>query len=213
MTQESNAKPVHHARAIAEVFPPWAIWGALAVALGIAYFLAVRLSLALLLDPDGVAVFWPAAGIAAGALISVGPAARFPVIVGVMAATILGNLLSDRNISSSIVFAACNAGEAVIVAGLIGRFFGSPFSLDLLHRVLGLFAAAIVGPAVSGIGGTLGYVLFHSSTTSVLTIWYHWFASDAIGIVTVAPLLIALEYCAGWNRAERSSKPLRPWCR
>ena len=40
----------------------------LAVAVGIAYFLAARLSLALL--ADGVAVFWPASGVAAGALIA-----------------------------------------------------------------------------------------------------------------------------------------------
>jgi signal transduction histidine kinase/ActR/RegA family two-component response regulator len=192
MIREFQAKPVCYARVLAEVFSLVAIWGAFTVALGIAYFLAARLSLALLLETDGVAVFWPAAGIAAGAVISVGSAARFPVIVGVMAATIFGNLLSDRNIWSSIVFAACNAGEAVLVAGLIERFFGSPFSLDRLNRVLGLFAAAVIGPAVSGIGGTLGYVLFHSSTTPALTIWYHWFASDAIGIITVAPLLIVL---------------------
>ncbi len=198
MTREFRSPPPTEdwarldAGAFAEVLPPWAIWGALTVALGIAYFLAARLSLALLLEPDGVAVFWPAAGIAAGAVISIGSTARLPVIAGVMAATILGNLLSDRNIYSSIVFAVCNAGEAMLVAGLIERFFGSPFSLDRLHRVVGLFAAAVVGPAVSGIGGSLGYVLFHSSTTSALTIWYHWFASDAIGIITVAPPLIAL---------------------
>ena len=35
-------------------------------------------------------------------------------------------------------------------------------------------------------------MLFHSSTASALTIWQHWFASDAIGIITVAPLLIGL---------------------
>jgi hypothetical protein len=33
----------------------------LAVAVGIAYFVAAQLSLALLAKPDGVAVFWPAA--------------------------------------------------------------------------------------------------------------------------------------------------------
>ena len=189
---DSHAKPVHHAQALAEVLSPWAISGALTAALGIVYFLAARLSLALVLEPDGVAVFWPAAGIAAGALISFGSAARFSVIVGVMVATILGNLLSDRNIWSSIVFAACNAGEAVLVASLIERFFGSPFSVDRLHGVFALFAAAIIGAAVSGIGGTLGYLLFHRSTTSALTIWCHWFASDAIGIITVTPLVIAL---------------------
>ena len=39
----------------------------LAVAVGITYFAAARLSLALLANPEGVAVFWPAAGVSAGA--------------------------------------------------------------------------------------------------------------------------------------------------
>jgi PAS domain S-box-containing protein len=61
--------------------------------------------------------------------------------------------------------------------------------------LLGLLWAAMVGTAVSGIGGAAGYLLFHS-TAPVLTIWYHWFASDAIGIVTVAPLLSGLASAA-----------------
>ena len=192
MLRESEGKSLQSVPALVEACPPWVISIALTVALSIAYFSAARLSLALILQPDGVAVFWPAAGVAAGAIISIGSAARVPVIVGTIAATIAANLLGDRNILSSIVFALCNAGEAVLVAGLIERFFGSSFSLDRLPRVLGLFAAAIIGPAVSGIGGTLGYVLFHSSTAPAPIIWQHWFASDAIGILTVAPLLIGL---------------------
>jgi PAS domain S-box-containing protein len=164
----------------------------LAIAVGIAYFLAARLSLELLTKPDGVAVFWPAAGIATGVLIAFGPRARLPVAAGTMVATIVANLLGDRDIWSAIVFALCNAGEALFIAGLIDLYFGSSFNLDRLRNVLGLLAAVIVGTGVSGIGGTLGYVVFHSSKASVLTIWYHWFASDGLGIVTVAPLLIGL---------------------
>jgi len=163
-----------------------------AVAVGVAYFLAARLSLALLTKPDGVAVFWPAAGVAAGTLIAVGPSARWPVVAGAMAATIVANLLGDRSIWSAIVFAVCNAGEAVIVAALIQRYFGAAFNLGTLSYVLGFLAAVVAGTAISGIGGTLGYVLFHSSTAPALTIWYHWFTSDALGIITVAPLLIGL---------------------
>jgi len=163
-----------------------------AILLGAAYFVAARLSLALLTKPDGVAVFWPAAGIAAGMLIALGPGARWPVVAGAMAATIAANLLGDRTIWGAIVFAFCNAGEAVIVAGLIERYLGSNFELDRLSHVLGFLGATIAGTAVSGIGGTLGYVFFHHSTAPVLTIWHHWFTSDALGIVTVAPLLIGL---------------------
>ena len=50
--------------------------------------------------------------------------------------------------------------------------------------------AIIRALAVSGVGGTLGYLLFHQSTATALTIWHHWFTSDAIGIIAVAPLLI-----------------------
>src|SRR5215469_18367236 len=86
---------------------PWAfsIW--LPLAVGAVYYLAARLGLALLTNPDGVAVFWPAAGIAAGVLIRMGPVARIAVVVGTVAGTIAANLLGDRNFWSAIVFAAC----------------------------------------------------------------------------------------------------------
>ena len=174
----------------------------LAVAVGIAYFLAARLSLALLTKADGVAVFWPASGVAAGILIALGPAARLPVIAGAVGATIAANLLGDRtSLERSVVFALCNAGEAVLAAAIVERYFGSGFSLGRLRHVLGLLAAAIVATAVSGIGGVLGFKLFHSATAPVLTIWQHWFASDALGILTVAPLFIGL----GFSRARSAA--------
>ncbi len=169
----------------------------LAIAVGVFYFLAARLSLALITKPDGVAVFWPAAGVSSGVLIALGPGARLPVAAGAIGATILAHLLAgDPLIWSAIVFALCNAGEAVLTAWLIERYFGVDFALDKLRNVLGLLAAAIVGTAVSGIGGTVGYVLFQSSPASILTIWHHWFTSDALGIITVAPLLIGLASAA-----------------
>jgi PAS domain S-box-containing protein len=158
----------------------------------LAYFFAARLSLALLVPVDGVAVFWPAAGVASGILIALGSAARWTVVVGVVAATIAANLLGDRNIWNSVFSAVANAGEAVIVAGLIHRFCGSPFELNELRRVLALFAATIAGTSLSGIAGTVGFMLFHGSTASPPVIWLHWFSSDAIGTIAVAPLAIGL---------------------
>jgi PAS domain S-box-containing protein len=173
--------------------PPWALFVVATVAVAIAYFLSARLSLALLEKPDGVAAFWPAAGVASGVLIVAGTVARWPVIVGVMAATLVANLLGDRNLWSAILFAAANAIEAAIVAGLIERFYGSRFELNTLRRVIGLFAATIAGTGVSGIVGTIGFVWFHGdATASIPTVWFHWFASDGLGTLTVAPLVIGL---------------------
>ena len=131
----------------------------LAVLVGGIYILSAKLSLALL-TPDGVAVFWPAADVAAGALIALGPRARWAVATGTVVATIVANLLGDRNLLSSVVFALCNAGEALLAAGLIDHYFGSPFSLDRLRHVLGLVGAAIVAAALSGIGGALCLLLW-----------------------------------------------------
>ena len=172
--------------------PPWANFVLSTLAVAVAYFLAARLSLALLGKADGVAVFWPAAGVSCGLLIVAGSAGRWPVIIGVMAATIAANLLGDRNLSSSVFFAVANAGEATIIAGLVDRWYGRPFELDRLRRVIGLFAATTVGTAASGVIGTMGFVWFHSQTADVPTVWLDWWASDALGALTVAPLVIGL---------------------
>ena len=170
----------------------WVTSIGIAAAVGLAYFLAAKLSLGLLMKPGGVAVFWPAAGISSGVLIALGPRARWLVAAGVMAATVAANLMGDRNIWASTAFALCNAAEALITAGLIQHYFGTGFRLDRLRQVLSLLAAAVVGTVISGIGGAVAYKLFHSPTVSMLTIWWQWFASDAVGIVAVAPLVIGL---------------------
>jgi PAS domain S-box-containing protein len=173
-------------------FPPGMSPLGLALAVSVLYFLGAHLGLALLTQPDGVAVFWPAAGISAGMLVAFGPRARWPVAHGVMVATVLANLLSDRNLGATLVFVLCNAGEAILFAWLITQHFGSRFSLGSVRNVVGLFGAATVASAVSGIGGTLGFLLFHHSGTPFQITWLNWFASDALGLVTVAPLIVGL---------------------
>ena len=65
-----------HRQVVAEGRPEWQRAGPifLTVAVGVAYFLAARLSLSLMTQP-GVAVFWPAAGVASGTVIAFGRAA------------------------------------------------------------------------------------------------------------------------------------------
>jgi PAS domain S-box-containing protein len=174
-----------------------------AVALGVAYFLSARLGLALLVEPEDVAVFWPASGIAAGILIALGPGVRVPVAASVFVATLAANLLSDRTIWSALAFGLCNAGEALLTAWLIGRRFGPVFKLDDLRRVVGFLAAAVIGSGVAAVGATVAMWQFQDSTVALPSVWGAWFASDALGIITVAPLLI--EFAA----AVRDRPPAR----
>jgi len=170
----------------------WVASAQLAIAIFVAYFLAARLGLFLQTHPDGVAVFWPAAGVSSGILIALGRHARWPVAIGVIAATFAANLTSDRTIWSSSAFALCNAGEALLIAWLIERYVSRDFTLTRLRHVAGFLAAALVGTAVSGVAGALAYKLLHSPDVPFLITWRHWFASDAIGIITVAPMMLGL---------------------
>src|SRR2546423_15477512 len=88
-------------RLLAVADPTWRWVSAIgfAVAVGIAYFLAARLSLSLLTKSDGVAVFWPASGVAAGVLIAVGRGVRWPGGIGGMAATNGGHLFGERAVA------------------------------------------------------------------------------------------------------------------
>jgi PAS domain S-box-containing protein len=170
---------------------PWLGAVGLTIAVSFAYFLAAQLSLALL-APDGVALFWPAAGIAAGVLIALGREARLPVAGGAFAAAAVANLLGDRTIWGSCAFALCDAGEALLAGLLAERYLGPEISLGRLRDVLGLLGAAIAATAVSAIGGMIGYRLFHSPATGLSTTWLHWFASDAVGMIIMAPPVIGI---------------------
>jgi signal transduction histidine kinase len=164
----------------------------LAAAVGLGYFLAAHLSVRLILEPEGVAVFWPAAGISSGILIALGPHARWPVLAGVIVATVATHLIIKDPVWAGVALGLCNAAEALVTAGLIQRYFGAGFDLVRLRGVFGLLAAAVAATIVSGIGGAATYRLMQGPSALMLNTWQHWFASDFVGIIAVAPLVIGL---------------------
>jgi signal transduction histidine kinase len=178
--------------AAADLTRQWVGGIGLAALVGFGYFLAAAFSVRLVLEPEGVAVFWPAAGLSSGLLIALGPRARWPVLAGVIVATTATHLIIKDPLGAGIAFGLCNGAEALITAGLIHHYFAPDFNLTRLRNVIGLFAAAVAGTSVSGIGGAVTYRLLRGPSATVLETWQHWFASDAIGIIAVAPLVIGL---------------------
>ena len=160
-------------------------------ALAIVYFLTAQLGLLLLAQPSDVAVFWPASGIAAGFLIMSGRRAYPALVIGVVIGTVAANLLGDRSLITSIFKGFCNAGEAILVAWLLDRWFGPAFGFSDLRRVLGFFAAAGLAAAASAVGGAATMTMFHT-TAPFWEVWRTWFLSDGVGIVVVAPFVVGL---------------------
>ena len=180
-----------HLLAAATVEKAWAAKLGAAGAIAIAYFVAARLGLTLLSPPSEVAVFWPASGIAVGILIVLGRRAGPAVVLGVVVGTVAANLMSDRSFSASLSKGLCNAGEAVIAAWLLERWFGRPFTFGNLHRVVGFLAAAGLATAASATGGAATMILLHSPAP-YWDVWRAWLLADGVGIVVVAPLVIGL---------------------
>jgi hypothetical protein len=98
--------PTQEVRLRTRAYPTLPAVGALglAIAVGITYFFAAQLSLAFLAKPDGVAVFWPAAGVSSGVLIALRRDARLPVASGVIVATIIANVIGEQNVWNAAAF-------------------------------------------------------------------------------------------------------------
>src|SRR5262249_57374023 len=94
----------------------WASGVALGAAVSVMYFLAAQLSLRLLMQPDGVAVFWLSGGITSGVLIALGPRARWPVAAGAVAGGLVPRLLARW--AAAAVWLCCR-GVAVVGAALV----------------------------------------------------------------------------------------------
>ena len=163
----------------------------MAVGLGLAFFLAARLGLALLTEEE-VAVFWPASGIAAGILIARGHDAKVTVGWAVMLASVAASYTWGRSAWSSLAIALCDTLQVLLVAWLVERWCGPAFSIGNVRHVLGLLAAAMIATATTAVGATLAMRTLGSSATPALTVWQVWFTSDALGIITATPLIVGL---------------------
>jgi len=167
----------------------------LAIAVGAGYFLIDWLALSLWIEPHKESVFsFTPGGFAAGLLIALGPGARWPVSagVGVAAYAALVLLSETRPIGINVSYAIGDIVQVLIIAGLIDHFFGRGFSLERLHHVLGLVAAAAFSCAVCSAGWAIFIILFYIPEGRILIFSQHLFLNTLSGVVSVAPLVIGV---------------------
>ncbi len=158
---------------------------------GLLYFLASWLALPLT-TPEGVAQFWPAAGVAVGALLTAGSSARLPIVAAVAASSFLVNWLDGHPASACLAFALGNTGEALAVAALAWRWIERPFALDRLKSVLGLFAAAALGTAAWEALTAVIFRLVSHTGPPFDQVWGLLVWGNFTGIVVVAPVMAGL---------------------
>ena len=155
----------------------------------IAYFLAAKLGLALATVGVTVTLVWPPSGVAVAALL-VGGRRLWP---GVAIGALLANATTDAPIAVAFFTAVGNPLEAVVAASLLRRVRDFDPSLERVRDVTALtLFAAVIAPVVAATVGVAG-LLFAGVVplSGVPGAWFTWWAGDAMGILLVAPLLLA----------------------
>jgi diguanylate cyclase (GGDEF)-like protein len=156
--------------------------------LAVVYFVAGKLGLQLAYVHASATAVWPCTGIAVAALLVFG----YRVWPGILIGAFLVNLTTAGSVATSIVIAAGNTLEGLAGCCLVSRFARGKeafaraqdiFKFALLAGMVATSVSATIGVATLAIGGFADWAAFGS-------IWCTWWLGDAVGAVTVTPLLL-----------------------
>jgi diguanylate cyclase (GGDEF)-like protein len=156
--------------------------------LAVVYFVAGKLGLQLAYVHASATAVWPCTGIAVAALLVFG----YRVWPGILIGAFLVNLTTAGSVATSIVIAAGNTLEGLAGCYLVSRFARGKeafaraqdiFKFAILAGMVATSVSATIGVATLAIGGFADWAAFGS-------IWCTWWLGDAVGAVTVTPLLL-----------------------
>lgn len=161
-------------------------------AFAVAYFLGGLLGCWLILAPAGAVTFWPPSGLALAVLL-VTPRAHWwrYLAAGLPGDIAISYGLFDTPLPVGLTIYAGNVCEALFAAWIIGFAVRRPFRLN---RVSSLFAfiglGALVAPVLSATIGAGALAL--RGLQPFTTAWPIWWIGDAVGVLTVAPAVLAV---------------------
>ncbi|MFC1670461.1 MASE1 domain-containing protein [Spirochaetota bacterium] len=155
------------------------------------YLLAQILGNFFYFEPGSVATFWPASGILIAVLLIV-PFRFWPAVIaaGLCVQGISDIFIYNRTFIAVFFFGIANITEGVVGAIILRRFFGFPFSILKIKNLLGFITIAVLfSTGISAfIGAAVIKIVYNGSYWSIWQIW--WFA-DALGMISIAPLILS----------------------
>lgn len=158
---------------------------ALLVGTAITYGLVARLGLLFLLEPQGIAGAWPAAGIALGMLVAARPR-RWPAIVaGVLVGSTFAHLIVAFPTTQTVGFTVAGIGGPLVGAILLRR---AGFESLATLKGVGMFIACAVVAALTA--GIIGAMTVASGGAPFLPAAGAGAFAHAGGILAVAPVTL-----------------------
>src|ERR1041385_5379845 len=158
-------------------------------AVAVTYAVAAKLGLLLATIGVTVTLVWPASGVAVAALVLLGDR----MAIGGALGPFLANATTSAPLPVAIAAAAGNSLEALVASQLLRRV--ADFN-PRLQRVRDVFALTVLGAAIpSVVAATIGSAALALTgqlpRAGLPGAWGTWWAGDAVGIVLIAPLLLA----------------------
>jgi signal transduction histidine kinase len=136
-----------------------------------------------------LAAIWPAGGIGLAALLLNRRRLWIPILAGMFIAGNIANLMVNRPLFNSLGFMTANVLESLLCAWAIIYWCGENVTFTRVREVLALIFAAVfvnAGTALIGAG-----TAWFTSLAPFWNFWETWWVADGLGILIVAPLIVA----------------------
>jgi len=165
----------------------------------VAYVIAAKLGFTLAFATKQVTAVWPPTGIALAALLLLG----YRVWPGIWLGAFVSNALSSEPIWTAAAIATGNT-----LAPVFGNFLLRRFDFhEALERTRDVLLLAIFGSAIAmTVSATNGVIALALAGIvpwrAIPSVWWVWWAGDAMGVLFVAPLL--LTWITSIRRKERA---------
>ncbi|HEX6832483.1 MAG TPA: MASE1 domain-containing protein, partial [Rudaea sp.] len=157
-----------------------------------------------------VATIWLANGLLIGILLRTSPR-RWPAFVGAgLIGNILADLLAGDGIVGAIGLSACNAFEIGLAASWLRRVIGAqPDAFRIAATAWRIVPCVLLAPVVPSALGALTVAIV--SGTSFWTALRLWYAADLLGLLLVAPFVLAIDHRLAdrlWKSPRRAKNQL-----
>ena len=165
--------------------------------LGLAVFALAYASIALTSGSGRVAVVWPVNAIVLVTLTSSATRLWWKLLLAAAIGNVAANLTRGDPVLRAVALSAANTLEVVICAAWLRVFVGRTVDIARpAHIAHFLIVAGLIGPAASAViaGLTLSVGAEAPYFWTFLSTAYTWFIADALGLVIVAPVGLALHH-------------------
>ena len=153
------------------------------------YYVATRVGLLYVAQPEGIATIWPSSGVAIAAVLLTHRTRWFSVFVVLFVTNTVGNLAGGNSLPVSLGFACANICETIMGAWFLVRLCGPRITFERVSEILTLGGVAVFGNAVTAlIGAAVTNLAFGAPYFQT---WSTWWVADGLGILLMTPVILS----------------------